>query len=137
MAKYAKYQRKPIPKPEQNPIWRGIGCLLIIIVPIMAYALMMVTLQPLIGSGIVPEELRGYAQFPPWALTTPVIRNIAFFLGGINDLYLKLTSFFVILVLMTALSSLAYTMIFQVIGPPRYSSMDAPPPPGTPKRSKR
>jgi hypothetical protein len=137
MAKYAKYARKPIPKPEQNPIWRGIGCLLIIIVPVMAYALMMVTLKPLIGSGIVPVELRGYVQFPPWANTTPVIRDIAGFIGSINDLYLKATSFIVILILMTAFSSLAYTMVFQVMGPPRYSAMDAPPPPGRSKKSSR
>ena len=128
MAKYAKYARKSVPRPEANPIWRGIGCILIVVVPVISYALMVIFIPAIIATNLVPYELLGYVRFPEWVLRAPILSNIAFYIGGINGLWLKLIAFFVILLLLTALFSLLYTMVSQLIGPPRYSDKDAPPP---------
>ena len=126
-SKYSKYQRKPEKKPEPNPIWRGIGCILIVVVPVISYALMVILTPVIVATNLVPYALLGYVKFPDWVLKTPILSEVTFFIGGINDLGLKLIAFFVILLLPTAIFSLLYTMVSQVIGPPRYSDKDAPP----------
>jgi len=127
MGKYAKYQRKSEKKREMNPIWRGIGCILIVIVPVISYALMVIFSPVIIATNLVPLDLLGKAKFPEWALKAPVLGDITFFIGGINDLWFKLIAFFVFLLLLTTIFSLIYTSILQVIGPPRYTDKDAPP----------
>ena len=128
MAKYAKYARKSVPRPEANPIWRGIGCILIVVVPVISYALTAILTPLIVATDLVPLELLGHVKFPEWAVKTPILSDITFFISGINGLWLKLIAFFVILLLLTALFSLLYTMVSQLIGPPRYSDKDAPPP---------
>lgn len=127
MAKYSKFQRKSEAKPEMAPIWRGIGCILIIIVPLMSYGLTALLSPVLAGSGLVPPELMGKIELPTWALRTPALNEITSFIGGISDLWLKLIVFFIILLLMVSITSLIYSMVFQVVGPPRYTELDAPP----------
>jgi hypothetical protein len=137
MAKYAKYQRKSKRKTGTNPVWRGIGCNLIVVVPLMAYALMAILTPSVIASGLVPNELRGHVQFPDWVLHTPTLGSIAGYISGINNLWLKVIEFFVILALLAGIFSLAYTAVFQIVGPPRYTALDAPPPKHKPKAYKR
>lgn len=120
-----------------NPVWRGIGCVLIVVVPLMAYALMAIITPSVIASGWAPGELRGYVQFPDWVLHTPTLGSIASLIGGINDLWLKVVEFFVILVLLAGFFSLVYSIVFQIVGPPRYTVLDAPPPRHRPRAYKR
>ena len=127
MGKYSKYQRKSEKKPEANPIWRGIGCILIVVVPVISYALTAILTPLIVATDLVPLELLGHVKFPEWAVKTPILSDIALFIGGINDLGLKLIAFFVILLLVAAIFSLLYSLVSQVIGPPRYSDKDAPP----------
>jgi hypothetical protein len=127
MAKYAKYQRKSEKKSGMNPLWRGIGCILIVVVPVISYALMVILTPMIKATGLVPYELLGQVKFPEWVFKMPILSDFAFFIGGINDLGLKLIAFFVILLLLTAIFSLLYTMLSQLVGPPRYSDKDAPP----------
>lgn len=127
MGKYSKYQRKSQKKPEMNPLWRGIGCILIVVVPVISYALMVILTPVIMATNLVPYALLGHVKFPEWALKTPFLSDVTFFIGGINNLGLKLIAFVVILLLLTAIFSLLYTLASQVIGPPRYSDKDAPP----------
>jgi hypothetical protein len=127
MGKYAKYQRKSEKKRESSPIWRGVGCILIVVVPLISYGLMIILTPVIKATNLVPYELLGQVKFPAWAVKAPVLSDLTFFIGGINDLWLKVIAFVVILLLLTTISSLIYTMIFQLIGPPRYTDKDAPP----------
>jgi hypothetical protein len=110
-----------------SPLWRGIGCILLVIVPLVTYALTTIVAPFLITTGYVPLELLGRIIFPVWIYRVPILKDIAGFLGGINNLGLGVVVFIVILVLLTGFFSLIYVAIVQVIGPPRYSEMDAPP----------
>ena len=126
MAKYSKFQKKPEKKRDINPIWRGVGCLLIVIVPLVSWGLMLLLTPVIVGSGVVPPEIMGTVKFPDWFVKSPITNGFAGFLSSIPDLWLKLILFLVVLLLLTAISSLIYSMVYQVVGPARYSEMDAP-----------
>ena len=127
MGKYAKFQRKTPEKKGLNPIWRGIGCILIVIVPLLAYGLMVLFVPVIIATGKVPYQLLGFVQFPDWAYKVRIVADIAIFIGSIQNLWLNIITFFVIVLILTTVASLLYSWIYSVVGPARYTEMDAPP----------
>jgi hypothetical protein len=127
MGKYSKFQRKSPAKKGLHPIWRGIGCIFIIVVPLLAYGLMLVFVPPIIATGKVPPQLLGYVHFPDWAFRYRAISGIATFISSLNNLGVNIVTFFVMLLILTAVASLLYSMIYSVVGPARYSQVDAPP----------
>jgi len=127
MGKYDKFSQRSKPRPERNPIWRGIGCILVVIVPLMTYALTVLLIPPIIGTGVVPYQLLEHIRFPTWVYQMAFLKDTAAFLGGINNLWLGMLLFLIILILLTGISSLIYVSILQVMGPSRYGPTDAPP----------
>ena len=120
-----QYERKD--KPQQNPIWRGVGCIIMIVLPLITFGLTLLAMPPVAATGLVPQSLLGYLNFPAWVFRTPGLSDIAIFLRGIDNLWLGILLFFVILILLSGISSVFYTAVLQVIGPPRDSEKDAPP----------
>jgi len=110
-----------------NPIWRGIGCILIVVVPLLAYGMMLVFVPPIIATGKVPYQLLGHVQFPEWAFKVRIVADIASYISSIDNLWMNIITFFVMLLILTAVASLLYSMIYALIGPARYSELDAPP----------
>ncbi len=133
-ATYGKYQKVEETKPAPNPIWRGVGCLLIVILPVAAYFLMKVTVPLLLNTGVVPPDIQGYVRFAPWILKTPGLMQGANFIGTINDFWLKLIVWVTLMILVGAIGSLIFTSIMQFMGPPRYREIDVP---GNPYRGKK
>jgi hypothetical protein len=127
MGKYSKYQRKSPPRKQMNPLWRGIGCLLMLIVPAISYGVSFVFLQEAKRRGLVPPELLGYFHFPDWIWGVPFLNTIAQFLGSLKDVWAMLIFFVVILFILSGLVSLIYSMVYQIVGPARYTELDAPP----------
>jgi hypothetical protein len=127
MAKYGKYQSKSAPKKGLNPIWRGIGCILIVIVPLLAYGLMVLSVPLIIATGRIPYQLLGRVVFPEWTYTSQVTSDFAIFIYNIDNLWVKVITFIVMVLLLTGISSLVYSMIYGLIGPARYTDTDAPP----------
>ena len=137
MSKYVKYRIKPKPKKELNPIWRGIGCILIVVVPLMAFGLMLLVVPALIATGKVPYQLIGYVHFPLWAYRVMIVKNIALFIGSFKDLWLNIIIFWVMVLILTTVASLLYAWIYSLVGPARYTALDAPPPKHRGKNYKR
>jgi hypothetical protein len=137
MSKYVKYRIKPKPKKEMNPIWRGIGCILIVVVPLMAFGLMLLIVPALIATGKVPYQLVGYVHFPLWAYRVMIIKNIAFFIGSLKDLWLNIIIFWIMVLILTTVASLLYAWVYTLVGPARYTALDAPPPKHRGKNYKR
>lgn len=127
MAKYNKFQRKSPEKKKMSPIWRGIGCILLVIAPVLAYFLMVWFLPTIIATGKVPYQLLGRANLPGWAFTTPMVVDIANYIGGIDNLWISMVTFIVILLVLISSVSLLYSMIYMLVGPARYTELDAPP----------
>ncbi|MGD0750166.1 MAG: hypothetical protein ABSA23_02035 [Anaerolineales bacterium] len=137
MGRYSHFHNPPKKKPEVNPIWRGVGCILMVALPLISFGLTLFSIPKLVATGLVPYQLLGRVNFPTWVIRAPVLSNAAIFIQSINNLWLGLLVFFVILILVAGISSLIYVSVLQVIGPPRYSEQDAPPTGYKPKVYKR
>ncbi|MGD0610595.1 MAG: hypothetical protein ABSB41_03700 [Anaerolineales bacterium] len=129
MGKYAKYQRsstKVRPTPI-HPIWRGIGCILWVVVPVLSYGVAYLVVRWVKPTGLIPAQLLGNPQFPANVYNLPIIGWIAQFISSITDLA-AIACFFVIAVLiLTGVATTLYAATYRWIGPARYSPVDAPP----------
>jgi len=120
-------QTPPPPRPwVVHPIWRGIGCFLLIIGPIIAFA----------GAHLLLEmnlEQKWY----------PVPRELArsFTLPGINytisHFFADLLLAVVLLLIGFAFIMVIYAILYSILGPPRYGPMDSPPVRGSGKYYRR
>lgn len=137
MGRYNKFQNRTRQKPQANPLWRGYGCILMVALPLVTFGLTVTLTSPLVATGLVPLELLGYVNFPAWVFRVPFLAGGAIFLRGIDNLWLGVIVFFVIMLLLTAIGSLVYVAVLQVVGPPRYSELDAPPTGYKPKKYTR
>lgn len=129
MSKYRAYEpRFSNERPWTiHPIWRGIGCLLIILIPIMAYAagLWFKTENEKQGWIPVPAELDRYINLSQAKDKVPVLTPAFEFIEGIYLLDVVLTIVFIIVGF--ALMTLGYSFLYRFIGPPRYGPLDSPP----------
>jgi len=137
MGRYSLFHNPQRKKPEANPLWRGVGCILMVALPLLTFGLTILSIPKLVATGLVPYQLLGRVDFPVWVLHTPFLSSVAYFIRSINNLWLGLIVFVIILVLITGISSLVYVSVLQVIGPPRYTELDAPPTGYKPKTYKR
>jgi hypothetical protein len=112
MGKYDTVQQKPkAERPwEIHPIWRGIGCILLLLLPFLSYLTSVLLVEANIENQWmpIPEVLAGPPQIP--------------FLFA----HLVLTLFFVILLF--GFLMIFYSLIYTKLGPPKYGPTDAPPP---------
>jgi hypothetical protein len=139
MGKYTTYSKKP-PKPRDmgvHPVMRGIGCIMIVLVPILAYGIALL-LFPYVNARW---------PFPPSWLEPvsvhPVLLGIKA-LEPVWNILLKQDNFIAILILTVAvivvigaIMSILYGYIYKIFGPPQYGPQDAPPMRVKVKRYKR
>lgn len=121
------YVQTSAKKRETSPAWRGVGCILMFLLPVVTFGLTYIFSPLVAATGLMPFQVLGHVKFPDWMYRVRVISNIANFIGGINNLWLDVIVFIVILVLLLGIFSLLYTVTMQVIGPPRYTEVDAAP----------
>lgn len=126
MGKYKTHQAAPPPRPyEIHPIWRGIGCILLLVGPPVAFAA---------GHLLVDENLRrGWYPLPRDFMNTVVIPEINF---PLTHFYASLVAGGVLLVLGLGLLMLLYAIVYSVAGPGR-NPLDAPPVRERPKTATR
>ncbi len=137
MAKYAKFQKMAPEKKHANPIWRGIGCILIIVVPLLSYGLMLIFSPLIIATGKVPYQLLGHPHFPEWVFKSQISTMVASYISSINNLWANIIIFLVMALILTTLASLFYSAIYAIVGPARYTELDAPPTKYKPKKYTR
>ena len=127
MTAFNKFQPGVTAKKGMNPIWRGIGCILIVVVPLITFGLTLIVAPLVATTGYVPNEIMGHVTFPDWVGKAPILSGIAAYIGSINNFWLDVIVFIVILLLLTGISSLIYVTVLQFMGPARYGEKDAPP----------
>ena len=81
---------------------------------------------PIIATGKVPYQLLGYVHFPDWVFNYRILAEIAIFIGSLNNLWMNIITFFVMMLLLTAIASLLYSMIYSLVGPARYTEAGCP-----------
>jgi hypothetical protein len=131
MGKYTFVRQEP-PKPRNagvHPVMRGIGCIMMIVVPILAYgtAVLLVNYGASQGWPIPPDWL-GTPTFHPllWRLQGLVV--VLNFLQGQTNLTANLVFAAAITIVIGGIMSIIYGYVYSIFGPPRYGPTDEPPP---------
>lgn len=130
MAKYRSYERKPPARSkEPHPVWRGIGCLIMIIVPALSLGISAILVQMAPSLGIqLPPGLLGRPVMPDFLFMVPGLVPILYWIQSLNNLYAILVGTFTVTVILAGVIALGYAFIYRIMGPPRYTGIDAPPP---------
>ena len=110
------------------PVWRGIGCMLIFLVPIVSYAAAEVTMPFFLNRGLVPQELLFTPQTPEWLQVMPVLAQVFRFLFGRYAILATLGLTFFYIIFITGILTVIYAFMYRMAAPSRYGPMDAPPP---------
>jgi hypothetical protein len=113
---------------ETHPVWRGIGCMIIILVPILSYVTTRVTLPMFNSRGLVPRDLRIALQMPDWmwSINPGLTSGIQKIIGNSQFLPTVLLTLIYIMIL-GSLFSIIYSLLYRMLNPKRYGPMDAPP----------
>jgi hypothetical protein len=119
MGKYTKYTNRPESKPRPwkvHPIWRGIGCFMLILGPFVAVAAAHYLVEYNMEQGWlpVPADLAR-------TITVPVFNY------PVEHLYGDLLAGGVFLLIGTAVVMVIYSLIYAILGPSRFGPLDAPP----------
>jgi hypothetical protein len=130
MGKYTSYTRtKEKPRNQGvHPVMRGIGCILMIIVPILAYgvSILLVNAGPSWGWPI-PVEWYGPPSLPPVLWNVAGLQPILNFLQTQQNLEANLIFTVVITIVIGGIMSMIYGYIYKLFGPPQYGPQDEPP----------
>jgi len=131
-----KYEKKQQERPwKVHPIWRGIGCFMAILIPIMAWAgaiVMMSSNAPL----KLPDQFNQPVIFKltEYAWLNQAILWLNANLGG-RGLNFSLVTYFVIFLLVGYLVLvILYGVLYRLMGPPKYGPLDSPPIKNSPRR---
>lgn len=131
MGKYSSLSRKRITPKSDGPheIWRGIGCLMMLIIPAISIAA---------GVSTVNYGLKHNWPIPYQLLTAPVLPKFFYKSSGLLAIFYPLTqiqNFYAYVavsilyaILIGGVISLVYAIIYRLVGPSRYGPLDAPPP---------
>lgn len=106
---YNDRQKKSLNKMEIHPIWRGIGFILLIITPVIAYFCSIFLLDENIKNGWVkiPKDIIAYGNSDPY-------------------IYLKIFLTVVFMVLIYGIYTFITFLLFSLFGPKRYGPYDVP-----------
>jgi phosphotransferase system glucose/maltose/N-acetylglucosamine-specific IIC component len=125
MAKYGQYSRQPAQKQrpwEIHPVWRGIGCILMILIPVISYAAAVL---------IVRENLdQGWLPIPPQLARTIILP----YFGSVPYFFATLIVAALLALVGFGLITALYALVYGLVGPSRYGPLDAPPEWGRPNR---
>ena len=132
MGKYSSRARErsgPNPKTTVNPYMRGIGCLMMVIVPVFSY---------LAGKELAASpQLRSWGIFPPdWfnpLILSPALAQL--FKEPIYPATLVIAVFLTIAV--GGFISIVYGYAYNLLAPSKYGPTDVPPPRVKTKKYKR
>lgn len=116
MGKYSQhYLHHPYPPRLRfvHPIWRGIGCFFILLIPIVSF---------LGARVIIAENNRQH-----W-VTIPQLLRYGYTFPGMGSITVLTILVTIILILIGfGILTVIYSLIYRLFGPPRYGPLDVPP----------
>ena len=130
MGRYTSYQKRegPIQRGQIHPVMRGIGCILVAIVPLLSYgaAVLLVNYGTKKGWPIPPNWL-GAPKIHPLLWKLQGLHTALNFLAAQTNLMANIVFAIAIAVLIFGVLSMLYGFLFKLLGPPQYGPTDAPP----------
>jgi uncharacterized membrane protein len=118
MGKYDKYnpQSRLGDKPWTiHPIWRGIGCLMMVIIPLVAFAVAVL---------LVDANSQQHWLVVPYQMSEDITIP---FLGTIDNFYAVILVTVLLSLIGFGILTIIYSIIYSAFGPPRYGPVDSPP----------
>ena len=131
MGKYTSYVKKAprAPRGVVHPVMRGIGCIMIVIVPILAYGISLFAVDYAVNHGWpIPPTWLQPPTFPPLLLRLQGMQSLLGFLQTQPRFIAHLAFTVAITVLIGGVLSIIFGYFYQIFGPPRYGPTDVPPP---------
>jgi hypothetical protein len=133
MGKYSARDsgRKAISDVDKSPhaIWRGIGCLMLLLMPILSIALGVETVDYGIKSKWpFPYQLMGLPGMPDWVYKIQIFRQLTLPIRQIENFYAYAAVSILYMAVISAGISVVYAIVYRMVGPARYGPFDAPPP---------
>ena len=123
---------------DPHPIWRGIGCFLMLIIPVLSWGISAIFIEMAPNLGIqLPVGLLGPVYMPQILFKVPGLVQVLYKIESINNLYGILLGTFTFTIILGGVMALVYAFIYRFAGPPRYTDLDVPPPNIKTKRYKR
>jgi hypothetical protein len=124
-----QYKRGRQERPwKVNPVWRGIGCILLLIIPIMAWYVTEIILWG--NTGIKLPPLFTSVYFVPYIHIVAVDKVITQVNQFLFSNKLVFGQFFLTIILTVfgfGVMAFLYAVLYRVAGPPRYGPFDVPP----------
>jgi hypothetical protein len=140
MGKYRSSSVKAVKAKTDQPhfLWRGIGCLMMLILPVISYAAGYETINFALNNGYaVPYQLLGTPRFPDIFYKSSGMMTLLSPIIGIQHFYAYLAMTVLYMIALAGVMSVIYAFTYRMIGPSRYSPLDAPPPKVKAKTYKR
>jgi hypothetical protein len=107
---------------------RGIGCILLVLVPILAYGTAVYAVDYGVHRGWpIPFTWLGMVNIPPLLLKLTGLSVIWIFLQAQNNLTANLVFALVITIVIFGILSIIYGFTYKLFGPPEYGPTDMPP----------
>jgi hypothetical protein len=131
MGKYSSSSRRPpAPKRDQiHPLVRGIGCLMFVLVPILAYGIATLVV-PMTGRwGLpVPPEWYGPANIQNPATNVPYLSDFFDLILKQDNLVVNVIFALIITVVLYGVLSILYGYVYSMAAPSRLGPTDVPQP---------
>lgn len=130
MGKYSSMNRQAN-RPRNrsvHPLMRGIGCIMMIIVPILAYGTAVLLVNYGVSRGWpLPPSWLGVPTFHPLLWRLQGLTVVLNFLQAQNNLIANVVFAIAITVVVGGIMSMIYGYIYTLFGPPQYGPNDVPP----------
>jgi len=130
MGKYRSSSRVRSTAPPKGPhaIWRGIGCFMMLLIPVISIAAAKATIDFGVGRWPIPVELLGVPRPPDFFYKSSGLMTIFSLVTGWNNFYAIATASIIYMIPISSVISLIYGIVYNVTGPSRYGPTDEPPP---------
>ncbi len=130
MGRYTSYQApKPkVKRDEVHPVMRGIGCILLVLVPIIAYGSSVYVVDYGVQKGWpIPIAWLGIVDIPPLLRKLAGLTVVWNFLQAQNNLTANLFFALTITIVIFGILAILYGFLYKLFGPPEYGPTDMPP----------
>lgn len=131
MGKHSTNSRRqaPIVRNQVPPLVRGMGCITMVIVPLLSYGIADYWItNHLPGTQLIPPNLLGAPNIPAFFLQSPYLSAPVNFLRNQNNLSANLIFALAITMIIGGIMAIVYGYIYSMFGPSKYGPTDVPPP---------
>ncbi len=125
---FSQRQSSRVKPKAPHDIWRGIGCLMILIIPAISIAAGYETVKYAINNHWpIPYQLLVPVRLPDVFYATAGLRTVFNPLSSIPNFYANAAASLLYMMLLSGLISVIYAAVYRMVGPDRYGPTDAPP----------